>query len=254
MDCGRIDREDKIDAYLGGRLSADERAILERHLFECPHCLEELRSLRAVQAELWEQGSPAGSVASQEYPVRTRRWAFASAAALALVMIGAALWWKLGRLPGGATVGGAPSTLVALAEFEAPAYLPLNLRGGTDDAAERFRAGMELYQSGRYDLAIRELRAAAAADSQASSTSFFLGICYLLTGRTNKGIARLEGTVSLGDPAYLTEARFYLAKGWLRKGNTDKARVELETVAKSGSRLAEEAARLLEQIAKSPSR
>jgi hypothetical protein len=39
-----------------------------------------------------------------------------------------------------------------------------------------------------------------------------------------------------------------------RKGDTGRARIELNAVIESGGRLAEEAARLLELIAKSPSR
>jgi len=246
MDCERIERDEVIEAYLSGRLPADERAVFEQHSFECPRCLEKLQILRSVQAELWEHESAAVVKTPSGRPALLRRWAFASAAALALVMIGAALWWKLGGLPEGRSgAGKTPSPWAALAEFEAPAYLPLALRGGTDEAAERFRTGMEDYTAGRYERAIQDLQAAAALSPRASHVLFFLGACYLLTGQTDKGISNLEKVVSLGDPAYAAEARFYLAKGWLRKGDAARARIELEAVVDSGSRLADEAARIL---------
>jgi tetratricopeptide (TPR) repeat protein len=255
VDCQQIEHDETIEAYLGGRLAADKRAAFEQHAFDCRSCFEKLQVLRAVQAEFWEQGSPAIAEApSRRPPVLVRRWAFASAAALALVLIGAALWWKLGGRPERrAGAGSTPSAWAALAKFEAPAFLPPALRAGADEAAEKFRIGMENYTEGRYKRAIRDLQAAGALNPQASYIHFFLGVCHLLTGKTDKGISSLEKTIALGDPAYADEARFYLAKAWLLKGDAARARIELEAVADSGSRLAEEAARLLAMLGKFPS-
>ena len=249
MDCERIEREETIEAYLSGRLPADKRSAFEQHSLECPRCLEKLHALQALQAELWEQEGAAVAEAPDRRPIPVRRWAFASAAALTLLVIGAALWWKLGGLPGKRLEPRGPSSaLIALSAFEAPAYLPLALRGGADEAEERFRTGMEYYTAGRYRMAIGDLRAAETLNPHASHVLFFLGVCYLLTGETDQGLSRLEKAASLGDPAYADEARFYLAKGWLRKGNAARARTELKAVVDSGSRLAEEAACLLELI------
>jgi len=255
VDCQQIEYDETIEAYLGGLLAADERTAFEQHAFGCSRCLERLQVLRTLQAELWEQSDLAIAKAPIRRPVLARRWSFASAAALALLLIGAALWWQLDRLPGKRFErAGGSSALMALSAFEPPAYLPLALRGGEDEAAELFRTGMEYYTAGRFEKTIEDLRTAETLNPKASNILFFLGVSYLLTGETDQGISRLEKAASLGDPVYADEARFYLAKGWLRKGDMDKARIELETVATSGSRLAEEAARLLEQIAKSPSR
>lgn len=252
MDCQLIEHDETIEAYLGGLLAADERTAFEQHAFGCSRCLEKLQVLRTVQAELWEQGDPPIAEAPNRRPVLARRWAFASAAALALLVIGAALWWTLGGpLERRAGAASTPSAWTALAKFEAPAFLPPVLRAGADEAAEKFRAGMEDYTAGRYKRAIRDLQAAAALNPQASYIHFFLGVSHLLTGKTEKGISSLEKAVALGDPAYADEARFYLAKGWLLKGDVARARIELEAVADSGGRLAEEAARLLELIRKS---
>lgn len=250
MDCEQVKREGTIERYLTGRLAGDERTTFEQHMFECPRCLDELQALRAVQEELWDQGSAPVAGTVPERRVWMRRWALA-AAALALVTIGAVVLWRLGMFSGNSR--GLDPRMAALAEFEAPAYLPLALRGGTDEAEERFRTGMDHYTAGRYPEAIRDLRAAETLHPRASHVLFFLGVSYLLTGETDKGISRLEKAVSLSDPAYAAEARFYLAKAWLRKGDAAKARIELEAVVDSRNRLADEAARLLAFLSKSPS-
>jgi TolA-binding protein len=70
---------------------------------------------------------------------------------------------------------------------------------------------------------------------------FFLGICFLLSGQTDEGIAELKKTIAIGDSAYLGEAHFYLAKGLLRQG-------DIKGAAEPGGSLGEEAARLLTQL------
>ncbi len=243
MDCSRIEREETAEAYLGGRLSAADQADFERHVFECPRCLEQLRMLQAVQAELWEQGSPAVERAPEQQPFWARRWVLASAAVLVLAFIGIVLWRQLERPAGRA--GASRSVYAALAAFEPPAYLPLTLRGGTGESSERFRTGMEHYTAGRFKAAVRDLRAAESLSPQAGHVLFFLGISYLLDGQTDKGISHLEKVISLGDAAYAVEARFYLAKACLLKGDVGRAKAELEVVADVQGRLAGEAARLL---------
>ncbi len=58
MDHPRIDEDEILDRYLAGRLSAEEEALFEEHLFECADCLEKARwgeelrrGLREVVAE-----------------------------------------------------------------------------------------------------------------------------------------------------------------------------------------------------------
>lgn len=43
MDHPRIDEEEILDRYLAGRLSDEEEALFEEHLFECSDCLEKVR-------------------------------------------------------------------------------------------------------------------------------------------------------------------------------------------------------------------
>jgi tetratricopeptide (TPR) repeat protein len=254
MDCDLIEQEGAAEAYLGGRLAPDRREAFEAHAFGCPRCLETLRVLQAVQAELWEQGSPAPAKALGRRPAPARRWALASVAALFLVAAGAIVIWRHGGFPGRTGSVDRSRALHALSEFEPPLYLPATLRAGEGEAAERFRLGMEQYQAGAYDRAIKELAVAERFDPQAPQIAFFLGVCNLLTGRTDPGITLLQKTVSFGDTPYLLEARFYLAKGFLRKGDAMRAAAQLDIVAASRGPQAEEAARLLAAIATSPGR
>ena len=104
---------------------------------------------------------------------------------------------------------------------------------------------MSFYQKGDYVRAIPNLQSAAAVDPQAAHIRFFLGVCLLLAKRTDAGIGKLKEVIALGDSAYLAEAHFYVAKGFLHKGDTSRAKAELKILAESGGSLKEEAVRLL---------
>jgi len=145
----------------------------------------------------------------------------------------------------------APPTAPSVAELvrvTPPRYVPVTLRGPTDEAAKRFREAMQHYAKGKYGAAILGLRAAAELDPRAPNVQFFLGICYLLTGQIDTAIAELKKTVALGDSPYLEEAHFYLAKAFLRQGNVVAARNELKKTIELRGELESEAQKLLGQL------
>ena len=101
MDHPRIDEERVLDRYLAGRLSEDEEALFEEHLFECSACLEQAeagedlrRGLQAVAAEDAVRTTVAVGLLAW---LRTRpavyRGAFA-ALALALILLPIVLVWQ----------------------------------------------------------------------------------------------------------------------------------------------------------------
>jgi len=244
MDCDLVEREEIIEKYLTGRLGAAEREDFEAHGFDCPGCREKLETARIVQEKLWEKG---GSIISERRAgVRagSRRWASASVAAAAvLIVVGALFWLQLGNSgnrPAGEKSG--------LARFDPPLYLPLTPRGAADEATERFRLGMGYYQDGRYGEAIPDLRAAAAINPRRAGIRFFLGICLLLTGQTDEGAEELRQSILLGESAYLEEAHFYRAKAFLAKGEAAGAKEDLAWVLERGGRLKDEAARILARL------
>jgi tetratricopeptide (TPR) repeat protein len=251
MDCDRIEREEVIEKYLAGRLDRAGQEEFEDHFFGCPKCREKLETARLLQEKLWEQGEAFRPPAAEprRAAVRRRAWAYSVAAVAVIMVIASVPWWRLGGpgRPPAATIGQS-SSLTMLARFDPPLYVPAALRGLADEAAERFHLGMKSYLDGRYGEAIPDLRAAAGLDPQRAGSRFFLGISLLLTGKTDEGVEELRRTISLGDSPYLEEAHFYLAKAYLRKGDSGAAKRELNWVVDRGGRLKEEAARILTQL------
>jgi len=243
MDCERFERDDFIERYLAGTLGPDDRDRFEAHYFGCPECLDKLRAASLVMENLWEMGgrTASGARTPRLVPGRRRIWAY-SAAAAALLAAVAALWWLAVR-PGGAPGGrlDASATLAQLARFDPPPFVPLALRKAGNAAAERFAQGMKSYAGGLYEEAITDLQAAAELDPSEPSARFFLGICLLLTRKTDEGIRELERTIALGDSPYLEEAHFYQAKAFLAKGDVDGAKAELDWVAAKAGRLRDDA-------------
>jgi len=250
MDCDQIEREELIEKYLTGRLDRAEQEEFEAHYFSCSKCLQKLQVSRLLQEKLWEQGEKILPKTQKPHRVwiRRRPWVY-SAAAVALIITATALWWQFmgpGRAPAGTEE--IPSSLIMLARIEPPSYIPPALRGAQDEAAERFRLGMEYYQDGRYGEAIPELRAAAELNPNRAGIRFFLGICLLLNEKTDEGIEELKATIGLGESVYLEEAHFYLAKAYLTKGDVGGAKEELNWVREQGSNLKENAAQILAQL------
>ena len=249
MDCDRIECDGIIESYLAGRLDKAQRSAFEEHYFACPECREKLQVGRTLQEGLWERGGADLWQAPKTILFGIRPWAMASAAAAFLIIVGAALWWLLRKpdIPP-AQAGMTPASLSLLARLEPPPYIAPALRGTKDEAAEPFIAGMKHYQEGAYARAIPELRAAAGLKAESAQTRFFLGICLLITGQSDEGIEELGKTEALGDPAYLDEARFYLAKAYLGKGDVAGAKEKLRQVVESDGRIRDEAAGLLRQL------
>ncbi len=250
MDCDWIEREEIIEKYLTGRLDRSTQEEFEAHFFGCPKCRERLEVVRLLQEKLWERGEALRPQAPEpsRAAIRCRAWAYSAAAAV-IIVVAAALWWQFMRPTGPpAATEVTPAALMVLARIDPPSYIPTALRGAEDDAAERFRLGMQSYIAGRYGEAIPDLRAAAELDPRRAGSRFFLGICLLLTGKTDEGVEELKKTVSLGDSAYLEEAHFYLAKAYLGKGDVLGTKAELNWVLERGDRLKEDAARILAQL------
>ena len=239
MDCALVKDENLSARYLLGELSEDERVAFEEHFFECEKCFEELETLRAVQVEL----ADFEDAAQPKIPGRGPRriWFIAAGVAAAVVAIGIALQFFAPPIA-------VSPELLELARFEAPSYRAVRLRGPVDEAQQRFRTAMEFYSKGDYISAIPGLEEAASLDPKAPDISFFLGSCYLLTGRDSDGINTLQHTVALGETVFLEEARLLLAKAHLRIGAVEPARSQLQQALELNGDFVEEARFLLEQL------
>jgi len=135
--------------------------------------------------------------------------------------------------------------LTALAEFSPPRYSQPLWRGASQTDFER---AMQRYSKGDYAAATPELLAALKADPANSAAQFFLGICYLMQGADDLGIARLKDTIALADSPEVEEAHYYLAKALLRKRDVNGAIAEVrQAIRLHGPRQREEQS-LLESI------
>jgi len=135
-----------------------------------------------------------------------------------------------------------------LARVAPPPYAPAALRGPNDEAGAKFDAAMRLYVKGDYAGALKGLEAAVALEPNAPQYAFFLGVCHLLTERTDPAVAELQKAIAIGESPYLEEAHFYLAKARLRQGEIAAAREELQRTIERQGRLEAEARRLLAQV------
>lgn len=258
MTCERVVKGEMAEKYLLGQLTEAEQEAFEQHYFGCPRCSEELETYRALQAEL-KRSAPAIR-AEAAVPQAGWRWAWAGAAAGVLLAVGVGFWLRH-QVPGvqpaprvvvtpPARVPAPPQgpTLAELAQVQPPPYAPATLRGTTDEATRRFRNAMQHYAKGDYGAAIPGLRAAAQLSPRAPNVSFFLGICYLLTDRTEASIAQLHNTAAIGDSTYLENAHFFLAKAYLRQANLAAAQTELKKTVQLHGQRESEARKLLEQL------
>lgn len=241
-----------VAPHLTSRLSAQDEEAFEEHYFSCSRCFELVETHRALQAELKEAAS---AIRAEQIPWGVSwRWAWAAGAVTVVAVAALALWLRspVPELAPRAPVAVAPApaspSFTELARVEPPPYVPVTLRGAADQATQRFRAGMQHYIKGDLGGAVSDLRAAAKLNPRAPEMQFFLGICYLVTGRTDEALTVLQKTIALGESPYLEEAHFYLAKAYLRKGDLATALGELKKTIALAGELEEEAKQLLRQV------
>ena len=244
MTCEQVMKENLVEKYLVGALSAPEQDTFEQHYFECSRCFAELDQHRLLQQALQQAEADIRRETVAPRPLRNWQWAAAAVAAALILAVGLGIWQSGRReaAPTVATPSGPPSpgpqrtqppatqrpSLVELARFEPPPYTPIVLRGSSDAATQHFQEAMRRYSKGDYKEAIPGLRQGAALNPRAADISFFLGICYLLTDQPDAAVSSLRSTIALGDSPFLEDAHFYLAKAYLHQGELTAAQTELK--------------------------
>jgi TolA-binding protein len=236
MNCEEVERKDILAAYITGKLPEVDRDQFEEHFFGCDECLQQVEAARIAREVLMARAAAK--------PKAAVRWWIPALAAAALLVVGIAVWKPA-----------APKALVVvapqekpsydlLARFDPPAYLPSTLRSASR-TTKNFSEAMKLYTSGDFAGAAKGLRGL-----DGSRPLYYLGVSELLSGDRSGGIADLQKVVALGDTPYLSEARFYLAKGLIGDGNLAGARTQLETLVQEKSELAPKASEILNSLAK----
>jgi predicted Zn-dependent protease len=223
MNCETVERDNIIERYLDRSLTSEEQTAWEEHYFGCMECLEKLEVLQAVQRPLRE-------IAARK-PSRQPQWIWAAAGIAALLAVTAGVLWMMPRTqpvsPAIAKQTG--PTMMELAQLDPPPYSPQLTRGSETPVEARFRAAMPAYQAKRYQEAVAGLQSALALDPQFAPARFFLGASYLLNGQSAPAIDQLNQVAS-GDSPFAEEARYCLAKAYLREDKRFEAARELANV------------------------
>jgi TolA-binding protein len=218
MTCKQIEAEGVIEQYLANLLPNAARKAFELHYFGCDQCFETLEAYRATVTAL------------RQTPKAPRRWIWpaAVAAAAALAVLGVRFFPHPTKIQ----MPSAPDVAL-LARVEPPPYSVPVLRGVPDGATTEFHSAMEPYRQGDYAAASEALKKFLDGSPKQGrpfiDAEFFLGACYLLTGRTDDASVAFQA-VLVADSPYLEEAHFLMAETWLKKREAGHARAELEKV------------------------
>jgi tetratricopeptide (TPR) repeat protein len=250
-----VEKIEFIDDYLNGKLSEDESELLEEHLIECDRCSKILEE-RVILKEIIHRNSKEifeGLVTEERidspssifspllsYMQRVKRpgvrWGIAAAATCIILLVPLVLIRDIRRDPR------------RLAAIEVYPYTTPFFRGNThtENILWKFNKGIAYYQNGEYAEALPFLEDAREQNDDNPEISFFLGVCYLLTGHETKAAAAFESVISKipdWEPGH-----WYLANSRLKAGEVRKALESLEKVITFEGRYARDALQLKEQI------
>jgi TolA-binding protein len=233
MTCKQIESDGVIEQYVANKLTNAARKQFEMHYFECDQCFQTLEAYRAAATAL-----------KRPPPPRTQRWIWAAAAAAAFVII------SLRFIPHKAATKIEPAPIL-MVQVDRPPFSVPALRSVPDSATRQFYSAMEPYQRNDYPAAIASLKKFLDGSPKNVrpylDAAFFLGACYLLTNQADNASAALEPVLAADSP-YLEEAHLLMADAWLKKGDRDHARAELEKVIGMGGDLKTRAQALLSSL------
>lgn len=257
MMCEKFDTTGTYESYLAGKLSEPERDAFEQHYFACGRCFEVLRLLNATRDALRAAGAPAPLAAPIPFPAFRRRGVWAAIGIAAAILAGG-VFVRANRQsapaqPQASRVSAlaplSPDIQLLARMYPAPSYDPQTLRGAESASARRFRDAMAPYAAHDFSTARDALRQALDADPSSLDARYFLGICHLLTGGLEPGIAELRQVIDAGSASpYVEEAHFYLAKAYLMQGKVREAREEFEKVAAQSGDLRQQAREILDRL------
>jgi TolA-binding protein len=250
------------EPYVTGELSPEATDAFEEHYFSCDACLEQVRTLQALQASLRQEPAPERRKTGWfAWPVR---WQLGMAMAAVLLVAAGALWrYSLrpshppteaannGSIPAPLTMPPppAPSPEAApqtVAELELPPYAPPRLRGASAPD-EHFSKGMSAYQAGNCGAAAAQLRQVVSSSSKWDGAQFYRGVCLLKLGDASGASAVLR-LAARSDSAYEEAAHYYLALADVSLGKNEQAAKLLRQLVSSKGDYADRAAAKLQTL------
>lgn len=282
MNCEQVRNQDLVEKYVTGQLHELEMSSFEEHYFSCDACL---RAVQLGQAIVFGGGKAKGSAQVTEMPRRgagSSRWIVPLAAAAAVVLVTVIGWRsfvgqavtapevaKLQSVPSSKPVAEVPRPAATAPEarllasnsdleaVEPLIYRSSVLRGGDEEASQRFRRVMASYLEHDYRKATVGLAAIPVAVPAGdrpdehitdAGVQLYLGISQLMLNQNSDAIGSLRRAAAYGDTPYIENADFYLAKAFIRQKQYREAADQLQRVVRLNGDRQADAKKLLEQL------
>jgi tetratricopeptide (TPR) repeat protein len=119
-----------------------------------------------------------------------------------------------------------------LARIEPLYYQSIESRGeeSLSESERLFQQGMAFYQQGDYGSAINKLLLVIKKQPEDMNANFYVGLCYLLTKKTDRAIFHLQRIIELNGEFLYEKCYWYLGNAYLMKEDGKKALEMFEKV------------------------
>lgn len=238
--------QDRIEEYVLGEMTPEQRTAFEREIAENPQLKKELEDFKQLQedlvlldeADFLADMQAIGEELREDPPAYPearpfrRRWYIAAAAAILLLLIPTFLLLR-------------PSPDNRLFNEYFKAY-PDVTSSRTGDAAT-FNAAMEAYRAGDYADALPHFSDFLSTHSQDAEALFYGGIAEAKAGDPETAIQRFEKLESI-ESIFLTAAKWFHALALVKSGKREAAIPLLEELSQSDNKYQSDAKALLEEI------
>lgn len=216
------DTYERIENYLAGLLSHQERKTFEDDLEASVELQEQLEQQKLLRLSIEEQGlrntlekihkeqiQPAPKV----IPLRSRSWTKYAVAAV----VGALLIW------GGLNFSRKQSANQSLfaSNFTPDPGLPTTMSSSNN--FEFFEA-MVSYKQGDYQKAISAWEKLVQTKPKNDTLNYFLGVAHLANDNEEEAITFLQWTIEQEDSKFLPYAYYYLGLAHLKGGDAERAK------------------------------
>jgi tetratricopeptide (TPR) repeat protein len=152
---------------------------------------------------------------------QTNRFVFIGVGLIAVIALAVYLGPRL-SMSGSGTPSNLTNPYASFVIFEP--LMPLNLRGGTTSAGEKyFSEGMGDYTRGDYNSAVKNLNLAVRSAPDKAHWWLYLGVSYFLDHQPTLAVSALEKADILAPNTLKPAARWYLAQAYLLAAKPDKA-------------------------------
>ena len=242
----------RVDRYLHGDMSAEEKIVFERHLKEDPELAELLELQRELSDVLLDRDAQEfAGVLENVYDTYAknrkknlwRRPVFRAtgiaATVLVLLVSGYLIKERAGKLPLNRAI---------VAKYYRPYDVPVNYRSpeGTLDAT--FRKAVEQYNNKKYDEAISLFEQVLKEDTTRMDANLMNGLSNFEVHQYNKADSSFNKIIKNRDNLYLQQAQWYLGFCFLMTNKNDKAVALYKKIIKQQGYYSKKAEKILRML------